>query len=319
MHEVINLLLGLAGLYFGAEWLVLGASRIAARLRVSTLVIGLTVVAFGTSAPEVLAGVVAAWRGSPDIVLGNVLGSNSANVGLILGLCALITPIPVHLRLLYREVPLMLAASALAWIMAASGSISRLEGVTLLVLLIGATALMLRWSRTDGGEVLSELEDLEEDLGLRTEVRLGREASRVMVGLAALSAGAHLLVAGAIESARVLGISEFLISVTVVAVGTSLPELATSVVASLRSESDLLVGNIVGSNLFNMLGALAMSAIVAPVAVAAPILGVDFPVSMGFGLAMAIVLRTHRSVVRWEGALLLAMYALYIGRTVAAA
>lgn len=318
MIHLLMLAFGIVGLYFGAEWLVLGASRIAARLRVSTLVIGLTVVAFGTSMPEVLAGVVAAWRGATDIVLGNVLGSNVANVGLILGLCAVIAPIPLHLRILYREVPLMVAATVLAWAMAADGTIGRVEGALLFFLLVVSTILMLRWARADGADVVSELHDLEDELGLHAEVNLQSEVARVAAGLVALGGGAYLLVEAAIAGARVLGVSEFLISLTVVAVGTSLPELATSMIAVARGESDMLVGNIVGSNLFNVLGALAVATLVHPAPVASAILGIDFPVVLIFSLAMAVVLHTHRSVVRWEGAMLLAAYVAYVGYSVVA-
>lgn len=312
MSQLLMLIAGLVALFLGAEWLVRGASRIAAKLQVSTLVIGLTVVAFGTSMPEVLAGVVAAWRGATDVVLGNVLGSNIANVGLILAISALIAAVHTELRILRREVPLMLSATALAWAMAADGAISRFEGAALLAMLVAATVLMLRWAAADPAGAPQDLQALEREFGLRAKIDLAREAWRVVAGLAGLALGAYLLVEAAVAGARLLGVSEFLISVSVVAVGTSLPELATSIVAVVRRESDMLVGNIVGSNLFNVLGALAVAALIRPVPVATEVLRFDFPVALLFSVGMALALRTHREVVRWEGALMLAGYIAYL-------
>lgn len=312
MSQLLMLIAGLVALFLGADWLVRGASRIAAKLQVPTLAIGLTVVAFGTSMPEVLAGVVAAWRGATDVVLGNVLGSNIANVGLILAASALIAGIHAELRILRREVPMMLGAMVVAWVMAADGTIGRVEAAVLLAMLVVATGLMLRWAAADPADAPQELLALEQELGLRADIHLAREAWRVAAGLAGLAVGAHLLVEAAIAAARLFGVSEFLISVSVVAVGTSLPELATSIVAVARRESDMLVGNIVGSNLFNVLGALAVAALVRPLPIATEILHFDFPVALIFSVAMAVALRTHRQVVRWEGALLLAAYLAYL-------
>lgn len=308
MTTALLLILGLAGLYYGAEWLVRGASHIAAALNVAPLVIGLTVVAFGTSMPEMVAGVVAAINGSTDIVLGNVFGSNIANVGLILGFAALIRAVPVQMKLLWREGPLMLAATLFVYYLAATGAIGRLAGLALFVGLIVFTGLTLRWARSDKEELAAEFEHFAE----APADGLWKEIAWVVAGLVALTAGAQMLVTAAVDLARVLGVSEFTISVSMVAIGTSLPELATSLVAVSRGEHDVLVGNIVGSNIFNLLGALGLAALVRPVPVDPAIVAVDLPVVMAFAVAMLVALSTHRAVVRWEGALLLVGYVAYL-------
>lgn len=327
----LYLTLGLIALSWGAEWLVRGASRIAASLRISPLVIGLTVVAFGTSMPEMVAGAVAAWTGNTDIVLGNVLGSNIANIGLILGIAALLRPIPVHLRTLQRELPLMLAATVLVYLLARNGEIGRVAGVVLLVALLGFTWMTLRWARgetepetgsatesTTGRPVTAagESEGAATAPERRPPAHLGIECGRVLVGLVGLGVGAQLLVGSALQLARQFGVSEFVISVSLVALGTSLPELATSVVAALRGETDVLVGNIVGSNIFNLLGALGVGAVIRPLPVSGEIVAFDIPAVLLFSIAMTLGLGLHRAMVRWEGALLLAGYAAYIGRLV---
>lgn len=309
---LLSLLIGIVGLYYGAEWLVRGASRVAVALHVSPLVIGLTVVAFGTSMPEMVAGATAAWKGNTDIVLGNVFGSNIANVGLILGITALIRIIPVKARLLRREVPLMLLATVVVYALAARGVIGRLEGAGLFLALVGFSWLMVSWARRERAVVREEFLRFEQEMGLREPSSLSVEVGWVLGGLVLLTVGAHLLVGSAVDIARLMGISEFLISVSMVAIGTSLPEFATSLVAARRGESDVLVGNIVGSNVFNLLGALGISAMIRPIPVAAEIVGLDLLVVLGFSLAMALALWLHRALVRWEGALLLAAYLTYI-------
>ena len=314
----LYLVLGLSILFLGAEWLVRGASRIATSLRVSSLAIGLTVVAFGTSMPEMVAGGLAAWRGNTDIVLGNVFGSNIANIGLILGITALLRPIPVHTRVLRREMPLMLAATVLVYLLASTGEIGRMAGVGLFGALLGFTWLTLRWARGETG--LAGLAAADRGAGAApgstAPVHLGIECGRVIVGLVGLGVGAQLLVGSALQLARVFGVSEFVISVSVMALGTSLPELATSVVAALRGETDVLVGNIVGSNIFNLLGALGVGAMTRPLPVAGEIVAFDIPAVLVFSVAMTVGLGLHRAMVRWEGALLLAGYAAYLGRLV---
>lgn len=308
----LALVAGMAALYLGAEWLVKGASRIASALHVAPLVIGLTVVAFGTSMPEMVAGAVAAWNGSTDIVLGNVLGSNAANIGLILGLSAILRVIPVQRALFLREIPIMMLATVLVFAVAATGAIGRGVGVLLFAGLIGFTVMALGWARKERAYARREAERIRRELGLDAEVHLGRETGRVIGGLILLTLGADWLVGGAVALARTWGVSEFLISVTMVAVGTSLPELATSVVAAIHDEADVLVGNLVGSNIFNLLGALGVAAMIGPIPVAGGIVAFDFPVVLAFSLAMSVALFSGGRIVRWEGALLLAGYVAYM-------
>ncbi len=308
------LLLGLAvaGLYFGAEWLVRGASRIALALGVRPLFVGLTIVAFGTSAPELVVCVVAAAQGNTDVALGNVLGSNIANVGLILGLSAAVAPVRVSLRLAQRELPFMMAATLVVYALAWRASLGRLEGLLLFLALLAFTWLALRWARREPPAVVAEFESAQQVRVAGKRLQVARDVGLVMLGLGVLSGGGHLLVVAAVDLARRAGISEFIIAATLVAVGSSLPELATSVVASLRGESDILVGNLVGSNLFNILGALGLAAVVRPIGVNPKVLGFEFVALLVFSAAMAAVLRRGHQVERWQGIVLLAAYAGFV-------
>jgi len=308
---LLFLILGVAGLYFGAEWLVLGASRIALSLNVTPLVIGLTVVAFGTSMPELVTGGQAAWNGSTDIALGNVVGSNIANLGLILGLSALIRAIPCSREIFKRELPLMLLASVLVYALAATGVISRFWGVALLIGLLAFTWATLRFARREHSpREATDLGGMELDPAV--EVRMGVEIARATSGLVALVLGAKLLVDAAIIVAREFGIPEFLIAASMVALGTSLPELATSLVAALRGEADVLVGNIVGSNVFNLLGGLGVAAAIEPVPVSQTVLTFDLPVMLVMTAAATVALYTYGRIRRWEGGVLLLGYGAYM-------
>jgi cation:H+ antiporter len=309
--SILFLLLGMAGLYFGAEWLVGSASRIALALGVQPLFVGLTVVAFGTSTPEMVVCVVAAFQGNTDVVLGNVLGSNIANIGLILGLTAVVAPVGVSSRLVQRELPFMLAVTLVFYGLAWRMSFGRLEGLLLVLSLLVFTRLALHWAVRQPPAAVTELKTIQQQMARRA-LRVVRDVGLVVVGLAALTAGAQLLVVGAVDLARRAGISEFIIAATLVAVGSSLPELATSVVAALRRESDILVGNLVGSNVFNILGALGLAALVRPLRVSPSLLGFEFVALLIFTAAMALVLRTGHRVARWEGALLLIAYAGFV-------
>ena len=300
-------LLGFLGLILGADWLVRGSSRLAAQFGISPLAIGLTVVAYGTSAPEMVASLVAAATGHPEITVGNVLGSNIANVGLILGAAAVVTPLAVAPTVLRRELPFMVGVTLLFGLLgffAFRFPIGRGVGLASIGLLIVFNLLSLRWARTDAGDT-SEAAPSEED-------SLSRSSLLTILGLALLLGGAQLLVAGAVSVARTIGLSEFIIGVTLVAVGTSLPELATSVAAGMRGQADLLIGTIVGSNVFNILGALGLSALVRPIAIDASLLRFEFSALIGFTLVTALFLYTGKRLVRWEGVFLFCGYVAFI-------
>jgi len=304
---------GLVLLVLGAESLVRGASRLAASLGISALVIGLTVVAFGTSAPELAVSVSSTFQGNADVALGNVVGSNIFNVLLILGLSAAVAPLGVSQRLVRLDVPLMIGVSIVLLLMALDRSIGRVDGALLFAGGLAYTGWAIRQSRREGRAVAEEYtqEFGERDTTLR---RVAFDVFRVLLGLALLVLGARWFVDGAVEFAEALGMSDLVIGLTLVAAGTSMPELATSVVASLRGERDIAVGNVVGSNLFNILAVLGLSGLVAPdgVAVAAGALRVDIPVMTAVAIACLPIFFTGRLIARWEGFLFIAMYAGYV-------
>lgn len=300
--------LGLVLLYFGGEWLVRGASALATRLGVSPLAIGLTVVAFGTSAPELVVSLQAALSGASDIAVGNVVGSNIANIGLILGLAAVIQTLEVHANIIRVDVPLMIAAALLLLAMLADGAVSRVEGALLLTGLITYVGYTLWQSRRESADIQAEFAAGSR----RDQGSVLHHLLLIGLGLAALVGGGKALVGAAVTLAAGFGVSEAVIGLTIVAIGTSLPELAASTIAALRGQGDIALGNVIGSNLFNVLGILGVTASVTPL----PRGGVDW-VTLGVMLAFALVLwpfaLSQRRLVRLEGALLVAAYAGYIG------
>jgi cation:H+ antiporter len=308
--SLLTLLLFIAGivlLIWGADLLVRGAAHLAELAGVAPLVVGLTVVAMGTSAPELAVSMRAAFVGQTDLTLGNVLGSNIANVLLILGLAAVAAPLLVSPRVLQREVPTMILVSLLLWLLAADGVIGRLDGALLVVLLGGFLA---------GAVVTGRRAPAAEQPQALPPSRRGgvlRNLGLVVGGLILLVAGAQWLVDGAVTFARALGVSELVIGLTVVAVGTSLPEIATSVLASLRGEREIAVGNVVGSNILNILGVLGLTALIVPqpLAVPAGALAFDLPVVVATAVACLPIFLNGRMIARWEGALFLAYYVAY--------
>jgi len=311
--------LGLVALVLGAELLVKGASRLAFSFGISPLVVGLTVVAFGTSAPEMAVSVQSAWSGQVDIALGNVVGSNIFNVLVILGLSALITPLVVHQQVIRQEVPVMIGVSLLLWALALDGGIGRGEGLLLAGLVVAYTILLIRQSRRETAAVQAEVEAEYAEAFDRPRPawrdHWGMQALLILAGLVLLVLGSRWLVEAAVGFARHLGVSELVIGLTIVAAGTSLPEVATSVMAAIRGERDIAVGNVVGSNIFNILAVLGISASVAPVelAVAPALLAVDLPVMVAVAVACLPVFFTGARVARWEGLLFLLLYAAYSG------
>ncbi|MCB1747747.1 MAG: calcium/sodium antiporter [Gammaproteobacteria bacterium] len=300
--------LGLVLLYFGGEWLVRGAAALAARTGISPLAIGLTVVAFGTSAPELVVSLQAALGGASDIAVGNVVGSNIANVGLILGIAALIRPLEVHVNVLRIDSPLMLAACVLMVALLLDGTVGRGDGAVLVTALVSYIGFTLWQSRRETAENQAEFAAaLPADQG-----SIGRHLLLVGAGLLALVGGGKALVTAAVALATALGVSQAVIGLTVVAVGTSLPELAASIVAALRGQGDIALGNVIGSNLFNVLGILGVTAVVTPLPrgeVGWDALGV----MLLFALAVWPLASTGRRLVRGEGALLLGAYGAYVG------
>ena len=340
---MIWFLLGLVTLILGAELMVRGASKLAMALGISPLVVGLTVVAFGTSSPELAVSVQSAWVGQVDIALGNVVGSNIFNVLFILGLSALITPLVVHRQLIRQEVPLMLGASLLLWALAGNQAIDRLDGLLLVGLLAIYTFYVIRASRrqnlvqrqeaSNRQEVLHPQEGMNRQEAISPEEAIRRQESEappvteegawdshwsvqvvlVLAGLAFLVLGSNWLVEAAIGFARALGVSELVIGLTLIAAGTSLPEVATSILAALRGERDIAVGNVVGSNIFNVLGVLGVSAAIAPTSltVAPSMLVFDLPVMVAVALACLPIFFTGHLIARWEGGLFFAYYLVY--------
>jgi cation:H+ antiporter len=291
--------LGLAGLFFGGNWLVQGASAIALRLRISPLVIGLTVVGFGTSTPELLVSLQAALRGASGIAIGNVVGSNIANILLILGIAAVIGPFTASLSALRRDLGWMLGAALITLPAFWGGMVGRWEGAALTLGILLYVTICLRQAGTEEAPAIAP-------------APVWKSTLVVLAGLATLLVGARLLVDSATDIARTFGVSEAVIGLTIVAVGTSLPELATSVVAAIRGERDIALGNVVGSNVFNILAILGITALVAPIPVEARFLAVDAPVMIAVSLLLVGTIWLGRGMGRAAGALFLALYLAYV-------
>jgi len=317
----VNVIAGLALLVAGGELLVRGASRLAGLLGISPLVIGLTVVAFGTSAPELAVSVGATFSGQADIAVGNVVGSNVFNVLLILGLSALVAPLVVSSQLIRLDVPLMILASVAVWLLALDEMIGRVDGT----LLFGALLVYTAWSVYQSRR---ESKLIQDEFAQEFSAPSGKSARGVVwpialiaVGLALLGVGANRLVGGAATIARLLEVPELLIGLTIVAAGTSLPEVAASVTASFKGERDIAVGNVVGSNLFNILCVLGLSAVVAPagVPVSPSALWFDMPVMIAVAVACLPIFFTGHVIARWEGTVLLAYFLAYLAFLVLAA
>jgi len=295
-----------AGLYLltiAADWLVSGASNLARRLGVSSLVIGLTVVAFGTSMPEFVVSVDASLNNNPGIAVGNVVGSNIFNIALILGIAALIQPISCSRSVIRRDVPVMIGVAGLMWYMSLDRMISRPEAALLFSLLIVYTVYSYYKARTEPST--DEASEGDEPTTLFAEIRL------IFFGLVAMIAGSKLLLHGSVAIAKVAGISDEVIGLTLIAAGTSLPELATSVVAAMRGKSDIAIGNVVGSNIFNILGILGLAGMVLPLQVSEHMGNIDCPVMFIASLGCLPIMRTGLKITRIEGIILLASYAVY--------
>ena len=334
LSSVLLLTVGLVILYYGAEFLVEGSSRIALALGISPLIVGLTVVAFGTSAPEFVVSLLSALDGQPAIAVGNVVGSNLANIALIVGCAAVIMPMAVDRQLLTRDYPAVLLLSALllgAVYLGPGPGISRIESLVLLAVFAGYLGLCIRAALVQRRAFQATQEYLavgaasNPDLAVASEIAveaaeqkgggLAVNLTKTVGGIVGLVIGARMMVSAAVDIASHFGVSELVIGMTVVAVGTSLPELATSVVAALRKEAELSLGNIVGSNIFNVGFVLGLVGIIRPIDVAPEALRFDFPAMMLVTVLFFPILIYNRKVSRLDAVVLLAMYFTFIGLT----
>ncbi len=309
--SLVQLLGGFILLVWGADRLVAGASATARNLGVSPLIIGLTIVAFGTSAPELIVSGVAAFQGKPGLAVGNAIGSNIANIGLILGITALIYPLRVESTTLKREYPQLMLVMVASFVMAANLEFSRIEGWVLL----GGLVVLIAWMVWLGMQ-----KEPEDPLAREFEAEIPKDmptrvaVSWLLVGLLVLPLSSHFLVLGALSIARMMEVSETIIGLTIVALGTSLPELAAALTSALRKEDDLAIGNVIGSNMFNILGVLGVAATIQPVTVEPSILKQDIPVMFLFTVLlffMAYGIRGPGRISRASGALLLLMFLVY--------
>ncbi len=339
LFQSFLLIAGIAGVYFGAEWLVRGSSNLSRELGIKPIVIGLTVVAFGTSSPELAVSLTASVKGSDDIAVGNIIGSNIANIGLILGFAAIVLPLQIERIIMKRELPLLIAISAVFYIMAIDGKIGFVDGVFLFTGFIFYISYhvyhtfnsRLRLSNSmikpDENPSLSSAAHHSchhpdgDKTGMTGDINKKSPAGKrnlllhiiyIIVGLLGLLTGAHVLVKAAIFIAGRLGVSEMAIGLTVVAFGTSIPEMATSVVSALRKEADICVGNIVGSNIFNILMIIGVVSLIRPLNVAGDILFFELPVMLIFSLALIPMVRGNFSVNRLEGFVLVTGYFVFI-------
>ncbi|MGC1482012.1 MAG: calcium/sodium antiporter [Chthoniobacterales bacterium] len=305
----IFVLAGLLMLYFGAEWLVRGSASLALRFGLSPLVVGLTVVAFGTSAPELLVSIKAALDQQAGMAVGNVIGSNIFNIAVVLGVAALIKPMSIQFQLIRFDVPIMVGACVLAAVFLRDGEISRFNGSVFVGLLVAYAAASVVVARKHGNAAVEA--EFENAVGT-TGKSAWLDGAILTGGLIVLVLGAQLLVEGASGLARGWGISEAVIGLTIVAAGTSTPELAATIVASLRGEADIAVGNVVGSTIYNVLCILGIASLIHPLD-AQGVTSVDVGVMIGVCLLLVPFIRTGFTLRRWEGGILLGIYAAYLG------
>lgn len=318
---VVSIVAGLVVLVLGGEWLVRGASALAARFHIPPLIIGLTVVAFGTSAPELGVSLQAAFAGAADVAVGNVVGSNIFNVLFILGLSAMISPLVVSSQLIRFDVPLMIAISVLSWALARDGWISRLDGAILFLVLVGYILICIRFASRESKAVREEFAAQfasdDADTAAGPSIHAGDPVWKclmfIVIGLVTLGLGSRWLVEGAVSIATWWGVSQLVIGLTIVAAGTSLPEVVTSIVATIRGQRDIAVGNVVGSNIFNLSCVLGLSGIIAPggVPVSPTAVSFDIPVMILVAALCLPIFFTGRTIARWEGAVFFIGYVAY--------
>jgi cation:H+ antiporter len=329
MLIAIQILCGFVLLIVGAEVLVRGAVRLAALLGMTPLVIGLTVVAFGTSSPELAVSLQSVFSDSAELAVGNAVGSNTLNILLILGLSALIFPMAVQRQVIRLDLPVMIGVTVALLLICRDGEINRWEGMGMVIFLISYISFLIRISRRETRQAREAaklaLAEMEKDSGETSNgiqepadssfALFSKQAALVIGGLLILGFGCRLFVNGSVDLARVLGVSELMIGLTVVSIGTSLPELVTTVIASIRNQREMAVGNIVGSNLFNILCVLGVTASVSPVALPVPDQAIQFdiPVTLAAAIICLPIFFTKMEISRWEGLLMVVLYSAYLG------
>ncbi len=312
MVSVAAVIAGLVVLVWSADRFIFGAAQTATHCKVPPILIGLTIVSIGTSAPEALVSLSASLRGNPGLAIGNVYGSNIANIALVLGITALVTPLAVHSVTLRRELPILLIINVAVIALMFDGTLGQLEGVLLLIAMVVVMAILIRLSRSAGA---SDPIKLEFDDELKEQGSMAKALIWLLVGLVLLVASAKLLVWGAVDIAHAMGVSDLVIGLSIVAIGTSLPELAASVTSALKGEHDIAIGNVVGSNIFNFLLVLAMPALFAPGPFAQEALYRDAPITLALTVALFLMARGVRKagyIMRWEGAILLTVFIAYM-------
>jgi len=305
------LITGITLLVWGADRFVDGAASVAKNLRVPPMVIGLTIVSLGTSLPEMIVSAMAALDGNRDLGIGNVLGSNIANIGLVLGVTALIIPLAVQSMTLRREMPVLILITFLAFALLADGVLSLIDGIILIIGLVLMMGWITRISMKDRHDPMVEefTESIPEGMSMKSSILW------FIVGLVVLIISSRMVVWGAVEIAQFFGVSDLIIGLTIVAIGTSLPELVASVAGAVKGEADLAIGNVIGSNMFNLLAVLAMPALIYPGAFAQEALMRDFPIMLGFTIALLVVslgFKVGGKINRFEGGLLLSGFAGYL-------
>jgi cation:H+ antiporter len=310
---LLMFVIGLIALVLGAELLVRGASRLATSLGVSPLVVGLTVVAFGTSAPEVAVSVNAALSGNMDLAVGNVVGSNIFNILFILGVSALITPLVVHSQIIRQEIPILIGSCLLLFALSADDRISFIESLLLLGTLLAYTVFLIVLSRKESQATKDEYA-AENSKKSKWDSSVYVQIILILFGLYLLVQGSEWLVNSAVIFAKILGVSDIVIGLTIVAAGTSMPEVATSITAALKGERDIAVGNVVGSNTFNILGCLGITGLVAPAGLIVPpsVLNFDLWVMLAVCFACIPIFLTGREIARWEGGIFVGYYIAYV-------
>lgn len=309
--DIVYIVIGIIGLVWGGNWLVTGSSRLAESFGIPRLIVGLTIVALGTSSPELLVNLSSVLNGSTDLALGNIVGSNISNIGIILGISGIIAPIAVHSALIRREIPIMIAVAIGMYFLALDGQLNQFDGLLLLLGFILFNGLML-WI-TLQNRTLAHVDDVAEFSTQEIQsVKRPVELARLIAGLVILIIGANLTVQGAINIATALGVSELIIGITIVAVGTSLPELMASLIAAVRKESELAIGNVVGSNIFNILLILGTTSAIQPVNIPASALQLDILVMIAFSLVLFPLAWTSQKLARWECGALLAGYVVFV-------